>query len=208
MFCTPKIGNAVHRRGATRRGALGWAVWVWIACAWLAPGSAPAANSRAPVAPDFTLSDQNGHTFTLSRHRGQPIVLFFGYTHCPDVCPTILANLKRARQVVGPKGADVLVALVTVDPGRDDVVALRNFVAVFDPSFLGLTGSKAQLQPVYRAYNVRLAKQAENAGGYLVSHTAFVYYIGRDGRVRSFGTWNDPQDILEENLRAIASSPG
>jgi protein SCO1/2 len=167
------------------------------------PADVQAANATARTAPDFTLSDQNGHAFTLSRHHGRPVVLFFGYTHCPDVCPTILANLNRARKVVGPQGADVVVALITVDPQRDNAATLGQFVAVFDRSFLGLTGNAAQLAPVYRAYHVRLAKQAENAGGYLVSHTAFVYYIGRDGRIRGFGTWSDPPDILGQDLRQI-----
>jgi protein SCO1/2 len=176
-----------------------------VAVAAVLPRGASAASNHQ-TAPDFTLSDQNGHPFTLSHYRGKPVVLFFGYTHCPDVCPTILANLKHARSVVGPGGSDVLVALITVDPSRDTAAALRDFVSVFDPSFLGLRGSDAQLEPVYRAYHVRLAKQAANASGYLVSHTAFVYYIGRDGRVRGFGTWSDPQDVLQENLREIVSS--
>jgi protein SCO1/2 len=167
----------------------------------------PAAARAGGPAPDFTLSDQNGRAFTLSHERGRPVVLFFGYTNCPDVCPTILANLERARKSIGPRGSDVLVALITVDRARDTEAALGRFVAVFDPSFLGLTGTKAQLASVYRAYHVRYAKLPGSAGDYLVSHTAFVYYIGRDGRVRGFGTWNDSEAILEESLKAIAASP-
>ncbi len=171
----------------------------------LAPHAAYAAERAAKPAPDFTLSDQRGHPFTLSHQHGHPVVLFFGYTHCPDVCPTILANLKSARTALGPKAADVVVALVTVDATRDTKSELGRFVATFDPSFLGLTGGTAALKAVYRDYHVRYAKQEEGPGGYLVSHTAFVYYIGRDGRVHGFGTWNDPQDILREDLKGIAS---
>jgi len=104
-----------------------------------------AAAAPVRIAPDFTLSDQNGRQFTLSHYRGRPVVLFFGYTHCPDVCPTILANLKRARDVLGGKAHDVVVALVTVDPERDTSAELRQFVTVFDPSFLGLRGTRKQL---------------------------------------------------------------
>ena len=172
----------------------------------VAPGAAGAAGAAGKLAPDFTLSDQRGHAFTLSRQHGHPVVLFFGYTHCPDVCPTILANLKSARTALGRKAADVVVALVTVDAARDTKAELGRFVGTFDPSFLGLTGSAATLRAVYRDYHVRYAKQEEGPGGYLVSHTAFVYYIGRDGRVHGFGTWNDPQDVLREDLEGIAYS--
>jgi protein SCO1/2 len=166
-------------------------------------GCMSAAAAPVRIAPDFTLSDQTGRQFTLSHYRGRPVVLFFGYTHCPDVCPTILANLKRARDVLGVKAHDVVVALVTVDPERDTAAELRQFVTVFDPSFLGLRGTRKQLEPIYRAYHVRYAKLAENASGYLVSHTAFVYYIGRDGRFSGYGTWSDPQQTLQEDLRDI-----
>jgi protein SCO1/2 len=135
----------------------------------LCASSMSAAAAPVRIAPDFTLSDQNGQPFTLSHYRGRPVVLFFGYTHCPDVCPTILANLKRARDVLGGKAHDVVVALVTVDPERDTAAELRQFVTVFDPSFLGLRGTRAQLEPIYRAYHVRYAKLAENSAGYLVS---------------------------------------
>jgi protein SCO1/2 len=170
---------------------------------WLALGVRGAAAPKP--APDFTLLDQHGRAFTLSRERGHPVVLFFGYTHCPDVCPTILANLKSARAAVGSTAADTVVALITVDPARDTKAELGQFVAAFDASFLGLTGPRAKLQTVYRAYHVRIVKQPQGPTGYLVSHTAFVYYIGRSGDVRGFGTWNDPADVLKEDLKRIAS---
>jgi protein SCO1/2 len=166
-----------------------------------------AATTAGTTAPDFTLSDQSGHVFRLSDRRGRPVVLFFGYTHCPDVCPTILANLKHARTAIGPEGSDVLVALITVDPSRDTPAQLGHYVSMFDPAFIGLTGSGAQLAAVYRAYHVRYAKEPGlTSDDYGVSHTAFVYYIDRDGRIRGFGTWNDSQAILQESLREIASS--
>ncbi len=192
--------RALHERGRAPRLA-GLAALTLL----LTFGLAEASQAGQKPAPDFTLSDQHGRAFTLSHERGHPVVLFFGYTHCPDVCPTILANLKTARAAIGPKGRDVVVALITVDAARDTQKELGRFVSAFDPSFLGLTGSGTELKPVYRDYHVRYAKQAEGPGGYLVSHTAFVYYIGRDGSVHGFGTWNDPADILKEDLARIAS---
>ncbi len=166
---------------------------------------AQAAGASTKRAPDFTLVDQRGKPFTLSQYRGRPIVLFFGYAHCPDICPTILANLKRARQSVR-NASDSVVALVTVDPRRDNTAELGRFVREFDPAFVGLTGTSAQLNRVYRAYHVKVQDTKGDSGGYLVAHTAFVYYIDRDGRLSGFGTWDDPQPVLEEDLGKIASS--
>jgi protein SCO1/2 len=163
------------------------------------------AGAAGRVAPDFTLLDQNGHPFTLSRQHGRPVVLFFGYTHCPDVCPTILANLKSALASLGPQGTEVVVALVTVDPARDGAAELRRYVSIFNPAFRGLTGSPAALASVYRAYHVHFVKQAEANGDYEVSHTAFVYYVGRDRHIRSLGTWSDPQPVIQDDLREILS---
>jgi len=174
-----------------------------LGCALLWPLAARAAQPTGRPAPDFTLSDQFGHSFTLSRERGRAVVLFFGYAHCPDVCPTLLANLKSARASVG---SDALVVFVTVDPARDRALDLRRFLAAFDPSFLGLTGSPRQLAPVYRAYHVIVEKQPGGGDDYLVSHTAFVYFIGRDGRIHGIGSWSDGIPILEEGLREIVRS--
>jgi protein SCO1/2 len=166
---------------------------------------AQAAGYPPKRAPDFTLVDQRGKPFTLAQYRGRPIVLFFGYAHCPDVCPTILANLKRARDSVA-HARDSVVALVTVDPRRDTAAELGRFVGEFDPDFIGLTGTDAQLDRVYRAYHVRIQNTIGDSGGYLVAHTAFVYYIDREGRLSGFGTWDDPQPVLDADLGKIASS--
>jgi protein SCO1/2 len=165
---------------------------------------ARAGDLAGTAAPDFTLTDQHGKPFTLSKERGRPVVLFFGYAHCPDVCPTILANLVRARAALGSEGSRVTIALVTVDPARDTAATLGQFVAAFDPTILGLTGSAPRLADVYRAYHVRIAKQPGGQADYLVSHTAFVYYIDKGGRLRGFGTWNDSQAILHDDLSEIA----
>ncbi len=169
-------------------------------------GRADAEGGAHRLAPDFSLIDQTGKPFTLSHFRGRPVVLFFGYAHCPDECPTVLANLKVARKALGPQGASILVALVTVDPERDKVADLRRYVSGFDPSFVGLTGSGTELNRVYRAYHVRITKSDVTSTGYDISHTSFVYYIGRDGRFRSLGVWSDSIDVLEGDLRTIAGS--
>jgi protein SCO1/2 len=163
--------------------------------------SAPAAAAKR--APDFTLTDQFGHPYRLSSHVGTPIALFFGYTYCPDICPTTLASLQRAKKSLGPSGAGISIVFVTVDPERDSPPVLRRYIDAFDPSFVALTGSLAQLAPVWSAYHVQREKQPPAGGAYAVSHTAIVYFIGRDGTLRSYGEWSDPVASFAQSFREL-----
>ena len=158
----------------------------------------------AARAPDFTLTDQDGRPYTLSAHRGHAIALFFGYAHCPDVCPTTLAALARAKRELGAAGRGFDVVFVTVDPTRDTPAVLKRYVRLFDPAFTGLTGSEAQLDPVYAAYHVYRAidTASRSANGYLVVHSSIVEFIAPDGRLRAFGDWNDSPDALAALMRA------
>jgi protein SCO1/2 len=156
---------------------------------------------KASTAPDFTLIDQNGRPFTLSALHGHPVVLFFGYTHCPDVCPTTLAHIARAVRTPGVPN-DVHVAFITVDPQRDSPALLRRYIALFDPRFIGLTGSLNQLDPVYSAYHTwrQAIPAGSNKGDYLMAHGTSVYYIGRDGALRGIGDWNDDTASIAHDL--------
>jgi protein SCO1/2 len=157
----------------------------------------------AAQAPDFTLTDQDGRPYTLSARRGHAVALFFGYAHCPDVCPTTLAALARAKRTLGAAGAGVDVVFVTVDPARDTPATLKRYVHLFDPSFVGLTGTPAQLDQVYRAYRVyhQIDAASRSANGYLVIHSSSIEFIAPDGRVRGFGAWNDSPDALAALMR-------
>jgi len=160
-----------------------------------------------PMAPDFTLTDQDGRPYTLSAHRGHAIALFFGYAHCPDVCPTTLAALARAKRKLGPGGEAFDVVLVTVDPARDTPATLKRYVRLFDPAFAGLTGSEAQLDPVYAAYHVyhRTAAGKGSANGYIVAHSSAVQFISPGGRLRGTGDWSDSPDELAVLMRQARS---
>jgi protein SCO1/2 len=157
----------------------------------------------AAQAPDFTLTDQDGRPYTLSAQRGHAVALFFGYAHCPDVCPTTLAALARAKRKLGTAGAGYDVVFVTVDPARDTPATLKRYVHLFDPSFVGLTGTPAQLDPVYSAYHVyhKIDDSTRSANGYLVMHSSIVEFIGPDGRLRGFGDWNDSPAALAALMR-------
>lgn len=142
----------------------------------------------APFGRRLALHDHDGRPATLERFKGKAVVLFFGYTHCPDVCPTTLSDLKAAMQLLGPEtAARVQVLFVTVDPERDTPEVLRRYVPYFDPTFLGLGGTPTEVAEAAKEFKVFFAKQATTgAGGYLVDHTAGSYVIDPDGGIRLF----------------------
>jgi protein SCO1/2 len=136
-------------------------------------------------AANFELTNQVGDKFELSDQRGKLVLMFFGYTHCPDVCPLTLSNMKYIREQLGEKADEVSFVFVTVDPERDTQERLREFLQVFDASFIGLTGTRAELEPVWKSYGVYQAKQeVGSSAGYLVDHTARTYVIDQDGNWR------------------------
>jgi protein SCO1 len=160
-----------------------------------------------PLATDFTLTDQNGQPYVLSAHRGHTIALFFGYAHCPDVCPATLSALAGAKRKLGDAGSTFDVVLVTVDSKRDDPATLKRYVHQFDPAFIGLTGTEAQLDPVYTAYHVfhQIAVAKGSANGYDVAHSSAVQFISPEGRLRGTGDWSDDADDLATLIQQARS---
>jgi protein SCO1 len=158
------------------------------------------------VAPDFTLTDQSGHAFSVSGQRGHVTVLYFGYTHCPDICPTTLAAIASALRQVGPTAdRDIKVAFITDDPDRDTPKTLRNYVSLFDPYFLGLDGASTALAPIYKGYHVwftRLPNQG-SAAGYLLAHSSYIYMIDKTGVVRTIDDWHTPPATIAAHLRKL-----
>lgn len=137
------------------------------------------------LAPDFELDSTRGTPFRLSEQRGKFVLLYFGYTFCPDVCPTTLYDLSRLTQSFADQSGDIQVAMVTVDPQRDTLDKLGSYVTTFDPNFLGLSGETTALKAVWQAYGVyRAENQVQGASGYLVDHTARVYLIDPQGNLR------------------------
>jgi protein SCO1/2 len=163
--------------------------------------------SEGPAAPDFTLTDQGGRPFRLSALRGHTVALFFGYTHCPDVCPTTLAALARAKRKLGAAGARFDVVFVTVDPRRDTPAVVGRYVKLFDPSFIGLSGTDAALAPIYAEYKVyhQALPARGSAAGYLVAHSSTVDFIGPRGRIRGFGDWSDTPGELAAEVKQAES---
>jgi len=155
-----------------------------------------------PVRPvtDFTLTDQDGQPVRLSDYHGKLVVLFFGYTHCPDVCPTTLARLNQVMRQLGEAGKSVQVLFVSVDPERDTPAVLKQFLSHFNPMFVGLTGQAEEVAAVNTAFGVYVKKEeVGSAAGYLVTHTTRIYVIDREGRlVLTFPADTPVEDIAAD----------
>lgn len=157
------------------------------------------------AAPDFSLPRGTASTFHLADQRGKLVLLFFGYTSCPDVCPTTLADLKQVRQRLGNDADKVQVVFVTVDPDRDTPERTANYAAQFDPSFAGLSGTQAQLGPVWQAYGVyhQLNKKSPSDTTYEVEHSSQVYLLDGSGNLRMTFAFGTPVDDVLADVRQI-----
>jgi protein SCO1 len=152
-------------------------------------------------APEFSLQGSNGAPLRLTTYRGKVVALGFGYTSCPDVCPTTLANLAKARKKLAAP-ADFQVIYVTVDPERDSVAQLRNYLGAFDPTFLGATGSPADLAHVRKAYGIQISRVGEPPA-YFVHHSSFVYLVDRAGKLRAMMPFGVPVDDIVHDVTAL-----
>jgi len=148
------------------------------------------------VAADFTLTNQDGQAVRLSDYRGKTVLLYFGYTHCPDECPTTLAMLNRALSDMKDAGGSTQVLFVSVDPQQDTPPVLKEYLARFNPQFVGLTGQPAQVEAVLKAYGVVAEKE-----GATVGHSTYLYVIDRAGRLAltySFETQPPPEGVVAD----------
>ena len=159
----------------------------------------------ANPAAEIELTQGNGSGFRLSEKRGDIVLLFFGYTSCPDVCPTTLSEMKRVMAELGADAERVQVVFVTVDPKRDTPEKLKEYVSIFNPSFIGLSGSMEALEKVWSDYGVYREEEElpNSATGYLVNHTARVYLIDRDGNLRLSYSYGTPTDDFVHDLKIL-----
>lgn len=151
---------------------------------------------------DFRLTDHNGIPRTLADFRGKVVVLFFGYVHCPDVCPTTMADLAQVMRALGADADRVQVLFVTVDPERDKPEMLVQYVPAFHPSFLGLYGDAEATAQVARAFDVVYQKQPTSSG-YNVDHSAGTYLVDANGKVRLLAPYGQRADWLAQDIRLL-----
>lgn len=176
-----------------------------IACAREAPPAFHSTDiSGSAIGSEFALADAQGRLRHLADFRGRVVLLFFGYTHCPDVCPTTLERLARLLPALGADAGRVQVLFVTLDPERDTPSALAEYVPWFHPSFLGLRGDPATTAALTAAFKVVASRQAVPGGmGYVIDHTAAVYAYDPQGRLRLYIRPEDGQEALLADIRLL-----
>jgi protein SCO1/2 len=167
----------------------------------LAPGRD---TGTASVGGPFRLVDQDGRITTEKTYGGKPHLVFFGFTHCPDVCPTTLFQISEVLRAAGDKGRDLRALFVTVDPERDDAAALKTYLSSFDPRIVGLTGDPAAIEAAIKAYRAYARKVPTKDGDYTMEHTAYVYMM--DGQNRFVGSFNLNRDPAEAAKAWLAQS--
>lgn len=165
---------------------------------WTAIEAPNGSRGTALVGGPFTLTDQNGRIVTADTFKGQPFLVFFGYTHCPDVCPTTLSDMTQVLQSLGTsKPAHAI--FITVDPERDTSAVLKDYLSSFDPRITGLTGTPEAIAAVEKAYRVYAKKGPSENGGYAMDHTSLVYLMDKDGQfAEAFNLQQSPQKAAAE----------
>jgi protein SCO1/2 len=141
----------------------------------------PEAPLAAAIGGPFRLTDQDGRTVTEQDFKGRPFLVFFGFTHCPDVCPTTLFDVSEVMRSLGSDADRVRAVFITVDPERDTQDALKDYLSSFDPHLSGLTGDPAAIATVAKEYRVYYKKVPLDQGGYTLDHTAIVYLMDKNG---------------------------
>ncbi|MEO6407650.1 MAG: SCO family protein [Burkholderiaceae bacterium] len=160
----------------------------------------------AEYARRFELPDQNGVVRTLADFKGKVTLVFFGYTQCPDVCPSTLAELAQVKKQLGAEGDALQVVFITVDPQRDTPALLKAYVESFDPSFVALRGSPEQTTATAKEFKVFFAREPGKTQGYSVDHTAGSYVFDRSGRVRLFVRYGGGAPALAADLKALLAA--
>ena len=168
----------------------------------------PSGEESAPpmLGGPFELVDHTGRRVTDADYRGKAMLVFFGYTYCPDVCPTTLMTVAEALRRLGRDADRIAPLFVSVDPGRDTPARLAEYVAAFDARIVGLTGSPAQIARAAHAYRAYYAKhERAGSGDYLVDHSAFLYVMDRAGRFVTHLRHTDSPETVAAALRAALS---
>lgn len=162
------------------------AISILTSCAEKTPPFKAKTVADTPVATNFTLTDQSGQNKSLSDFRGKIVSLFFGFTHCPDICPTHLARQAEVMRQLGPQSSQVVVLFVTLDPERDSPEALKAYMDAFDPRFIALNGNPDEIAKIAKQYKIFWQKSLlpNSALKYTIDHTTNSFVIDQNGRIR------------------------
>ena len=167
-------------------------------------GGGNGASGPSAIGGPFKLVDQNGKPVTDADMKGHPFLVFFGYTHCPDICPTTLFEVSEVMRALGPDADRTGALFITVDPERDTPSALKDYLSSFDPHLRGLTGDRAAIEAAEKAYRVYAKKVPAENGDYSMDHTALVYLMDKQGRsVAPFKLNRKPEAAAAELRRYL-----
>ena len=167
-------------------------------------GSMPQPTLASAIGGPFELRDQNGRTVTEKDLKGRPSLVFFGFTHCPDICPTTLFDVSEVLRALGSEGDRVGAYFITVDPERDTPEKLKDYLSSFDPRLRGLSGSRTAIDGVEKAYRVYAKKVPLQGDDYTMDHSALVYLMDKDGRfVAPFNLKRKPEDAATDLRRYL-----
>ncbi|MFN3742766.1 MAG: SCO family protein [Anaerolineales bacterium] len=178
---------------------------LWTGWLWFRPPALHGTVIQSPeTAPDFTLQAADGRMVSLRDFRGKYVLLYFGYTFCPDVCPASLGNLAVALRRLGEKANQVQVIMISVDPERDTPEKMAEYVSHFHPSFIGLSGDAQEIARVAALYGIFYEKQeVESSAEYLVNHTATIMVIDREGRLKLIWPFGVTPDEIVADLKYL-----
>jgi protein SCO1 len=177
----PKHGLSRARFGLWLLAGLAGAAGLLLYVGTARQPSSPASNYADTFGGPFTLTAPDGSTVTEKTLKGKPYAIFFGFTRCPDVCPTTLARMARLRKALGPEGTKFNIVFVSVDPGHDKPADIGSYVGLFGTPVIGLTGTDTQLTQIKKGFGVFVEKVPQPGGDYTIDHTAAVYLMDRDG---------------------------
>jgi protein SCO1/2 len=166
-------------------------------------GPAVQTSGKALIGGPFTLVGRDGKPVTDQAFRGKYMMVFFGFTHCPDICPAELQVMAAALDELGPKANEIIPIFITLDPERDTPMVVSDYVTNFSPRFVGLTGSSEQIAAAAKAYRVVYSKfqQDNSSSDYSIDHSAFVYLMGKDGEYITHFAYGTPLSQMTETLR-------
>ena len=182
-----------------------WASWFFL----LGPGAGPGRPPEAGIAlgrGDYQLTTTTGEAFTQNSLVGQPSLVFFGFTHCPDVCPTTLGELSVLLDDLGPQGDDLQVLLISGDPERDTPERLNEYLQSFDPRIVGLTGSEEEIEEAFSAFKAYRAIVPLENGDYTVDHSAGAYLFDREGGFFGILDSHEAKEIQRQKIERLLAT--
>ncbi|MDF2620571.1 MAG: electron transport protein SCO1/SenC [Xanthobacteraceae bacterium] len=170
----------------------------------LRPQAPTTVSGQIAIGGPFELVDQDGQKVTQESFVGEPTLVFFGFTHCPDICPTTLFEMSQLFEAMGPDASKVTGLFITVDPERDTPEAMKSYLGSFHPSIQALTGTPEQVAAVIKAYRAYAKKVPTQDGDYTMDHTAIVYLMGKDGAfIAPFNLKRPPAEAAAELRRYL-----